>query len=141
MTPEDRFGLQGDPEVQSARRLRFGNSLPWLAVLFLTQGSLSAFLSVISGSAALGQWGFAVTLLQWPVLAWGWWAALRAPRSANWRLGAAMFAYLLASFLSSGGKLIADLTFQRPADHFLLITNGLILVCLAGMVWGMKKIK
>ena len=133
MTPPDRFGLQGNPEIQDAPRKGFGQSsffgvllgLRLLAALmFLVQGPGR---SVTAGQTPpeLGWAGFAVSALQVPVLLWGLWLAFGRGKAQE---PLVVLAFGLSVLLDSASRLVSDLALGRPLDTLSVITTGIMLV-------------
>ena len=132
MTPPDRFGLQGSPEIQDAPREGFGQSRLFGVLLGLRLLAVLMFLmlgpgrSVTAGQTPpeLGWAGFAVSALQVPVLLWGLWLAFG--RKAQQPL--VVLAFGLSVLLDSASRLVSDLALGRPLDTLSVITTGIMLV-------------
>ena len=108
MSSDDRFGLQGDPEVREARRVRFGSE--HIETLFLVMASLSALIS--TGLALMGGWDWSSFLLTLtlPVALWGWGLSFKARRTATPFKHLGLMVYLTMIGLRYAAELVADTT-------------------------------
>lgn len=106
MSSDDRFGLQGDPEVREARRVRFGSE--HIETLFLVMASLSALIS--TGLALMGGWDWSSFLLTLtlPVALWGWGLSFKARRTATPFKHLGLMVYLTMIGLRYAAELVAD---------------------------------
>ncbi len=137
MTQNDRFGLNGAPEVQAARRIQFGQD-PWLLLLFLRAFML--FLKLLDGPQSsvglphgqyLGWEGYSVLLLEIPLLLYSFWIIQPGKSTAPQRQKAAQ-AFTLSLALDFAARLVSDQMAGRPLDQWSLI---LLTAVAVGWLW------
>ncbi|WP_288401766.1 hypothetical protein [uncultured Deinococcus sp.] len=83
---------------------------------------------------ALGAAGYAITLLQVPVLLWGWWLLVARRTPAQLRLAALPMLPALALMLQELGEIVSNAVYGRPQDLPDLLVYGGGVVFMAGFL-------
>lgn len=130
MSSDDRFGLQGDPEVREERRVRFGSE--HTETLFLVMASLSALIS--TGLALMGGWDWSSFLcaLTLPVALWGWGLWFKARRTATPFKHLGLMVYLTMLGLRYAAELVSDAQAGAALDGWNL---GMLVFSVGGVVY------
>ncbi|WP_414657659.1 hypothetical protein ACINK0_06915 [Deinococcus sp. VB343] len=143
MTPPDRFGLQGAPEIQTAPRPQWGRTRTFFG-LMLAARLFSALLFLADGPERrlpgvtppeLGWAAFGVFVLQFPVLLWGFWLLLTG-RGQPKRRFLVTVSFVLAVFLDLASRPVSDLTQGRLLDP---LHADMAALMLAMLVWMLMR--
>ena len=83
---------------------------------------------------ALGAAGYAVTLLQVPVLVWGWWLLVARQTPAQLRSVALPTLPILALILRELAEIVSNAVYGRPQDLLDILVYGGGVVFMAGFL-------
>lgn len=154
---DDRFGLQGVPEVQAARRIKLGSALKVYAVM-LGLRAFSALLFLPQGPgrwvaqalpSELGWAGFVVSALQLPVLLWGFWGVLSRRATGEQKQVWATLAFTLSVLFDIGSRTVSDIAQGRAIDGLSALLSALLLMLLGWILvkgrrattWGHSRLR
>ncbi|KQR27990.1 hypothetical protein [Deinococcus sp. Leaf326] len=115
---------------------RLGTGWTLLFGVSLTAATYGMVLSLLGGPGqrvlgvddpypdALGAAGYAVTLLQAPVLVWGWWLLVARYMPAQLRSVALPMLPMLALMLQELAEIVSNAVYGRPQDFLDLLVYG-----------------